>query len=121
MRRDVQQIFMKTPHQKQVMMFSATMGPDMRDTCKKFMRDNIFEVFIDDESKLTLNGLKQYYIKLDEKEKTKKLADLLDVLQFNQVIIFVNSIDRARALDGILRKQGFPSASIHRGIKQPER
>merc|ERR1719214_423938 len=37
MRRDVQQIFVETPKKKQVMMFSATMTPESRSVCKKFM------------------------------------------------------------------------------------
>lgn len=42
MRRDVQQIFKRTPHDKQVMMFSATLSKEMRPVCKKFMQDVIF-------------------------------------------------------------------------------
>lgn len=38
MRRDVQDIFKKTPHEKQVMMFSATLSKDIRPVCKKFMQ-----------------------------------------------------------------------------------
>lgn len=41
MRRDVQEIFRNTPHSKQVMMFSATLGKDVRPVCKKFMQDVI--------------------------------------------------------------------------------
>lgn len=76
MRRDVQDIFRATPHQKQVMMFSATLSQDIRPVCKKFMQ-NPLEIYVDDEAKLTLHGLQQYYIKLDEKEKNRKLSDLL--------------------------------------------
>lgn len=43
------------------------------------------EVYVDDEAKLTLHGLQQHYIKLKENEKNKKLFELLDVLEFNQV------------------------------------
>jgi ATP-dependent RNA helicase UAP56/SUB2 len=82
MRSDVQQIFKATPPKKQVMMFSATMTDDVKNICRKFMR-NPFEIFIDNQSKLTLHGLKQYYIKLEEKQKIMKLTDLLDALQFN--------------------------------------
>lgn len=39
MRADVQDIFKATPHSKQVMMFSATLGGDVRPVCKKFMSD----------------------------------------------------------------------------------
>lgn len=41
MRRDVQEIFRQTPHEKQVMMFSATLSKDIRPVCKKFMQDVI--------------------------------------------------------------------------------
>ncbi len=37
MRADIQDIFKQTPHDKQVMMFSATLAADMRLVCKKFM------------------------------------------------------------------------------------
>lgn len=120
MRGDVQAIFKTTPPQKQVMMFSATMSGEVKAICRKFMR-NQFEIFIDNESKLTLYGLKQYYLKLDEKEKIKKLTDLLDSLQFNQVIVFVKSVERAIMLDQILRKDQFPSIAIHRQLEQEER
>lgn len=39
MRRDVQEIFKKTPHEKQVLMFSATLSKEIRPVCKKFMHD----------------------------------------------------------------------------------
>ncbi|MCI25302.1 DEAD-box ATP-dependent RNA helicase, partial [Trifolium medium] len=39
MRKDVQDIFKMTPHDKQVMMFSATLSKEIRPVCKKFMQD----------------------------------------------------------------------------------
>lgn len=39
MRRDVQEIFKQTPHEKQVMMFSATLSKEIRTVCKKFMQN----------------------------------------------------------------------------------
>lgn len=42
------------------------------------------EVYVDDETKLTLHGLQQHYVKLQDREKNRKLFDLLDVLEFNQ-------------------------------------
>lgn len=43
------------------------------------------EIYVDDETKLTLHGLQQFYTKLEEKEKNRKLNELLDSLEFNQV------------------------------------
>lgn len=120
MRRDVQEIFRSTPADKQVMMFSATLSQDIRPVCKKFMR-NPLEVYVDDDTKLTLHGLQQYYIKLMESEKNRKLNELLDTLEFNQVIIFVKSTLRANELDKLLRECNFPSIAVHSGVSQEER
>jgi len=120
MRRDVQEIFRATPTQKQVMMFSATLAKETRPICKKFMQ-NPLEIYVDDETKLTLHGLQQYYIKISEAEKNRKLNDLLDSLEFNQVIIFVKSTLRATELDKLLRECNFPSIAVHSGVSQEER
>src|ERR1700744_4520399 len=120
MRRDVQEIFRVTPADKQVMMFSATLSQEVRPVCKKFMR-NPLEVYVDDDTKLTLHGLQQYYIKLSESEKNRKLNELLDTLEFNQVIIFVRNTIRATELDRLLRECNFPSIAVHSGISQEER
>ncbi|CAO3650633.1 unnamed protein product [Mucor fragilis] len=120
MRRDVQDIFRATPHHKQVMMFSATLAKEMRPVCKKFMQ-NPLEIYVDDEAKLTLHGLQQFYIKMEEKEKNRKLNDLLDTLEFNQVCIFVRSVSRANELNRILTDCNFPSICIHSQMSQDER
>ncbi|KAG8202143.1 hypothetical protein JTE90_010502 [Oedothorax gibbosus] len=120
MRRDVQQIFRSGPHEKQVMMFSATLSKEIRPVCLKFMLDPM-ELYVDDEAKLTLHGLQQYYVKLKDNEKNRKLFDLLDVLEFNQVVIFVRSVPRCMALTQLLQEQNFPAIGIHRAMTQEDR
>ena len=79
------------------------------------------EVYVDDETKLTLHGLRQHYVKLQDKEKNRKLLDLLDALEFNQVVIFVKSVQRCMALSQLLCEQNFPAIAIHRTMAQEER
>ncbi len=50
------------------------------------------EVYVDDEAKLTLHGLQQHYVKLKDNEKNRKLFELLDVLEFNQVWYFLQIV-----------------------------
>ena len=100
-------------------------------------------MYVDDEAKLTLHGLQQYYVKLKDTEKNRKLFELLDVLEFNQVIIdnwaiklehlmthrvvhlqvviFVKSVQRCIALAQLLVEQNFPAITIHRAMNQEER
>jgi len=120
MRRDVQQIFKMTPHEKQVMMFSATLSKDIRPVCRKFTQHPC-EIYVDDESKLTLHGLQQYYVKLTQAQKNRKLNDLLDALDFNQVVIFVNGVRRCKELNKLLTECNFPSICMFGGLAQEER
>jgi len=120
MRSDVQAIFKMTPQEKQVMMFSATLPSAIRIVCRKFMTKQ-FEIFVDNENKLTLHGLQQFFVKLKENEKNRKLNDILDMLQFNQVIIFVKNIVRCVELNKLLIECNFPSIAIHGSLEQEER
>jgi ATP-dependent RNA helicase UAP56/SUB2 len=121
MRDDVQKIFLKTPKEKQVMMFSATMPTEMRLTAKKFMKDPK-EIYVDSESKLTLHGLTQYFVKVLEKDKNRKLHEILDDVNFNQVVIFVSQVKRAQFLCKLLKEFDFPAVAIYgRGMEQKER
>jgi ATP-dependent RNA helicase UAP56/SUB2 len=120
MRSDIQQVYIHTPKNKQVMMYSATMPKEIRDTAKRFMQNPV-EVYVDSDAKLTLHGLQQYYVRVPENAKNRKLNDLLDALEFNQVVIFVKSVQRAKALSQLLRECSFPATCIHSGMPQEER
>lgn len=120
MRSVVQKIFLKTPREKQVMMFSATLSKEVKPVCLKFM-DSPLEIYVESDSKLTLHGLLQYYVKLDAKAKNRKLTQLLDELEFNQVVIFVSTGPRARELDRLLKEANFPTEHVHGGMPQEER
>merc|ERR1719317_1566556 len=104
MRRQLQEVFKATPKTKQVMLFSATISDEVKKLCCKFTKN-----------------AEEYYVKLSEAEKNRKLNDLLDALEFNQVVIFVKSRQRASQLNTLLRKCAFPSECVHGGMSQTER
>ncbi|KAG0351614.1 Suppressor of the cold-sensitive snRNP biogenesis mutant brr1-1 [Podila minutissima] len=120
MHYDVQQIFKACPREKQVLMFSATINELLRTRCRRFMFQPQ-EVCVDKDSKLTLDGLQQHYINLTESKKNRKLKELLDNLKFNQVFIFVKSVERAIQLDQLLKDHNFPSIAIHSRTTQETR
>jgi ATP-dependent RNA helicase UAP56/SUB2 len=99
MRRDVQRIFKETPHEKQVMMFSATLAKEIRPVCKKFCVDAM-EIYVDDEAKLTLHGLQQYYIKLEEDQKNRKVCCTSSCLYIMYIYVYGRRL--YRRLDGCM-------------------
>lgn len=71
--------------------------------------------------KLSLHGLSQFYVKLEETQKTRKLTDLMDILEFNQVIIFVRDKRRCHSLNKILQESKFPSIELHSDMDATDR
>ena len=120
MKKQVTSVFDLLPSIKQTMLFTATMPEKMKDVCRKFTK-NATEIYLDDQKKLTLHGLQQFYCKLSQDEKNKKLIDILDNLKFNQVVIFVSKKSRARALDEILNQVNYSSIAIHSKMEQMDR
>lgn len=60
-------------------------------------------------------------MRLTEEEKNRKLSDLLDTLEFNQVVIFVSKVRRATELARLLEECNFPTICIHSALPQEER
>ncbi|XP_059555687.1 ATP-dependent RNA helicase DDX39A-like, partial [Myotis daubentonii] len=72
------------------------------------------------ETKLTLHGLQQYYVKLKDSDKNHKLVHLLDELGFNQVVIFLRLVQRCMVLAHLLMQQNLPAIAMHRAMAQDE-
>ena len=59
-------------------MFTATLTEKTKDLCLKYMKEPYHVIFIDDQKKLTLHGLKQFYCEVNEKNKNKTLLTILN-------------------------------------------
>ena len=59
-------------------MFTATLSDKMKETSLKFMRSPYHLIAIDDQKRLTLHGLRQFYVEVVEKQKFKYLYMLLN-------------------------------------------
>jgi len=121
MREDVQKIYLKTKPKKQVMMFTATLSQKMKDIALKYMRPPYHVIFIDDQKRLTLHGLKQFYVEVDEKQKFKCLYMLLTKIDYNQCIIFTSKADRAKYLNKMLKDVDIASLTIYSDMNQKQR
>lgn len=60
-------------------------------------------------------------MKLEEKQKVMKLVELLDCLDFNQVIIFTKEVKYAEKLTEVLNKEQFPAKAVHSRMEMKNR
>ena len=71
---------------------------------------------------LTLDGIIQYYINLDDdKQKFESLKDLFSVFSVTQCIIYCNSVKRVSELYEFMIKDGYPVCQIHSNMTKEER
>ena len=113
-------IFEFMPDNIQVGLFSATLPKEILDLTKDFLVDPV-KILVPEE-KLTLDGIKQYYIDVDRYEyKMDTLMDLFDALSVAQCIIYCNTKKEVMKVSDILSENGHTVNSIHGEKDQDER
>lgn len=119
-KEQIYNIFQYLNNEVQVALFSATIPNDLYSLTNQFMRDPI-KILVKQE-KLTLQGIKQFYIGLDNDEhKFMALKDLFSAISVNQCIIYCNSINRTKDLYNAMLKEEYPVICIHSGMSETER
>lgn len=113
-------IFQKMPEELNISLFSATIPQEMFDVTGKFMR-NPLKILVKNEN-LTLEGIKQYFIKLQRPEyKLDVLIDLYQYISVSQTIIYCNDKRRVDSITKKMISSGFTVSSIHGNMDSKDR
>ncbi|EPY27204.1 translation initiation factor 4A [Strigomonas culicis] len=115
----IYEIFRFLPKDIQVALFSATMPEDVLDMTKKFMRDPI-RILVKRES-LTLEGIKQFFIAVEEDFKLDTLMDLYETVSIAQSVIFANTRRKVDWLAEQLNKSNHTVSSMHAEMSKADR
>lgn len=108
------------PEDTQICLFSATMPNEILNITSKFMRNPV-NILVKQEE-LTLEGIQQYYINVDEERwKFSTFCDLYNQISLGQAMVYVNKKDRADRLKRNLEKENFTVSVIHSKMTQKER
>ena len=106
------------PPSCQVALFSATMPEAVLEVANKILNKPV-RILVPPEE-VTLDGIKQYYVKLDKEEwKYDVLCDLYKQLTISQALIYCNKRQKAEWLAEKMSAEGFPLSCIH-GEMEPE-
>ena len=116
----IYEIFQYVPKTSQICLFSATMPLVALNLTDKFM-NNPLKILVKKEE-LTLEGIKQYYLALEQESwKIATLCDLYDKLSISQSIIFANSRRKADYIREQLEDQKHAVECIHGEMHQNDR
>eukprot|EP01062_Namystynia_karyoxenos_P013231 TRINITY_DN1476_c0_g1_i6.p1 TRINITY_DN1476_c0_g1~~TRINITY_DN1476_c0_g1_i6.p1 ORF type:complete len:372 (+),score=199.81 TRINITY_DN1476_c0_g1_i6:3-1118(+) len=115
----IYEIFKFLPKDVQVSLFSATMPPEVLDLTAKFMRDPI-RILVKKEA-LTLEGIKQFYVAVEEEFKLETLMDLYDSVSIAQSVIFCNTRRKVDWLAEKMNAKDFTVSFMHAEMPKGER
>eukprot|EP01004_Peranema_trichophorum_P004269 NODE_3203_length_1400_cov_210.602976_g2710_i1.p1 GENE.NODE_3203_length_1400_cov_210.602976_g2710_i1~~NODE_3203_length_1400_cov_210.602976_g2710_i1.p1 ORF type:complete len:404 (+),score=49.05 NODE_3203_length_1400_cov_210.602976_g2710_i1:49-1260(+) len=115
----IYEIFKFLPKDIQVALFSATMPPDVLDLTAKFMREPV-RILVKKEA-LTLEGIKQFYVAVEEEYKLETLMDLYESVSIAQSVIFCNTRRKVDWLASEMNKKQFTVSYMHADMPKGER
>lgn len=116
---DVETILADTPPDKQVALFSATMPNQIRRISKKYLTDAA-EITITSKT-MTAASTRQRYLQVSYPRKLDALTRILEVEDFEAMIVFVRTKQVTEDLAEKLRARGFSAAAISGDVAQAQR
>ncbi|MDY6050647.1 MAG: DEAD/DEAH box helicase [Corynebacterium sp.] len=116
---DVERILEDTPDDKQVALFSATMPPAIRRISQDYLDDPV-EVKVQSATRTNTN-ITQRYLSVAHRNKLDALTRILEVTEFDGMIIFVRTKYETEELAEKLRGRGFSAQAINGDLVQAQR
>ena len=116
---DVENILASTPEQRQVALFSATMPPAIKRVASKYL-NNPVEIKIKTKTS-TVTAIRQRYWQVSGVHKLDALTRMLEVEEFDAMIIFVRTKTATVELAQKLEARGYASAALNGDLNQAMR
>jgi len=116
---DVETILASTPDDKQVALFSATMPAQIRRLSAKYLR-NPQEITIERKT-TTSSTITQRYLIVSFAQKVDALTRILEVENFEAMIVFTRTKNDTETVAEKLRARGFAAMAINGDVAQVQR
>ncbi|CAI3481845.1 DEAD/DEAH box helicase [Enterococcus cecorum] len=116
---DIEAIISKVPEQRQTLLFSATMPPEIKNIGVQFMQ-NPEHVRIKTKE-MTADLIEQFFVRAKEYEKFDIMTRLLDVQTPELTIVFGRTKRRVDELAKGLEARGYKAEGIHGDLSQQKR
>ncbi|MEC0063744.1 DEAD/DEAH box helicase [Paenibacillus thiaminolyticus] len=116
---DITSILSLVPEERQTMLFSATMPPNIQKLANQFLRDPEHVSVMPKQVSAPL--IEQAYIEVPERVKFDALSRLLDMESPELAIVFGRTKRRVDELSEALQKRGYSADGLHGDLSQNQR
>jgi ATP-dependent RNA helicase DeaD len=118
-RDDIETILRGIPRTRQIVLFSATMPPEILELAKRYQNDpQILKVV---HRQLTVPVIDQVYFEVQERMKPELLSRILDLNHLKSSLVFCNTKRRVDELVNIFQARGYSVEGLHGDMSQPQR
>lgn len=116
---DITSILSLIPENRQTMLFSATMPPNIQKLAQQFLKNPEHVSVIPKQVSVPL--IDQAYIEVHERQKFDALSRLIDMESPDLAIIFGRTKRRVDELSEALQKRGYSADGLHGDLSQNQR
>lgn len=116
---DIQTILKLVPEERQTMLFSATMPPNIQRLAQQFLKNPQHVSVIPKQISAPL--IDQAYIEVPERQKFEALSRLIDMESPDLAIVFGRTKRRVDELAEGLQKRGYSADGLHGDLSQNQR
>ena len=116
---DMQTILSEAPEERQTLLFSATMSPEIMRLTGEFQKDP--KMVAVDQGKKTIGTIEQLYYQVPQSRKIDTLKLLLELYEPKRSLIFCNTKKMVDDLVAALAADGFRCIGLHGDMKQQTR
>ena len=116
---DIKWVMARIPEQRQIALFSATMPQAIKKVAEEFLqKPKIVKIKAKTETATTIS---QKYMLVDGRQKLEALTRILEVTEFDAMIVFVRTKTLTVELTEKLSARGFSTDAINGDIAQSQR
>jgi ATP-dependent RNA helicase RhlE len=116
---DIRRIVPKLPKQRQTLLFSATMPPDIRDLARTILHNPVSVQVAPVSS--TADRIEQFVYFVEKRNKPRLLAHVLSQTAFSRCLVFTRTKHGADRVAKHLNKAGIDADAIHGNKSQNQR
>lgn len=118
-REDIETILSEVPAERQTVLFSATMPPEIIAITKNYQRDP--QLIRIPHPQLTVPTIEQFYYEAPVGRKTDVLCRIIDLYNPKLSMVFCNTKKMVDDLVGELQTRGYQAEGLHGDMKQAAR
>jgi Superfamily II DNA and RNA helicases len=118
-REDIEEILESTPAEAQRAFFSATMPPEIRKLCDRYLKNP--EHLKIDQPTMTVEAIAQSFYEIKPHRKLDALCRLFEAEKFNKALVFCSTRRMVDELTQFVQNRGFGADSLHGELAQSQR